>query len=149
MAGWESDDHATKYVHSFPTLSKIGSFFGIFNLFYCTDSILSSFFFRPIFIVGLFFVVAAACGAVFYKASAFNGDLSKWDVGKVTLMDTSTFKNNIYYIYTCLLYCAFHMLLSFCFLVIFAHVMYHIYLFFLGTISLSLSHSVSKRWFKY
>ena len=31
------------------------------------------------------------CGAVFYNAGAFNGDLSQWDVGKVTTMINSTY----------------------------------------------------------
>jgi surface protein len=52
------------------------------------NNVLSSFFFQPIFILGLFFVVV--CGAVFRNAHDFNGDLSTWDVGGVTNMISST-----------------------------------------------------------
>jgi hypothetical protein len=31
------------------------------------------------------------CGAVFELAAFFNGDLSAWDVGKVTTMEKSTY----------------------------------------------------------
>jgi surface protein len=51
------------------------------------------FIFQTIFILdilGLFFVVAV-CGAVFRLAGAFNGDLSAWEVGKVTNMGYSTY----------------------------------------------------------
>jgi hypothetical protein len=41
--------------------------------------------FQPIFIIGLFFIVDV-CGAVFKLATAFDGDLSAWEVGKVTDM---------------------------------------------------------------
>ena len=49
----------------------------------------SSFFCKPIFIIGCFFVLLR--GAVFQSAGAFNSDLSSWDVGKVTNMAFSTY----------------------------------------------------------
>ena len=48
---------------------------------------LSSFFFSPIFIIRTFL---CCCGAVFKSAEDFNGDLSTWEVGKVTEMQRST-----------------------------------------------------------
>jgi surface protein len=44
-------------------------------------------FFPPILIVGL----VCSCGAVFYRAEAFNSDLSAWNVGNVMSMFQSTY----------------------------------------------------------
>ena len=89
MGGRESDDHASKYVQSFPPLlDRIFfwlpfSFCGALILF--LSNALSSFFFNPFLSLKLF------CGAVFMYAGDFNCDLSTWEVGKVTDMYNSTY----------------------------------------------------------
>ena len=56
------------------------------------NNALSSFFFQPIFISLDFSLLMSWCrGAVFRQASAFNGDLSAWQVGKVGTMYESTY----------------------------------------------------------
>ena len=97
MAGRESDGHDRKYVHSFPSLSKIGSFLWLllFSLFFSVPALilflnnaLSSFFsthFYP------WTFLCCCCRAVFAFAYDFNRDLSTWQVGKVTTMREGTY----------------------------------------------------------
>ena len=104
MAGRESDEYATKYVHSFsPPLqdrvffwSLLFSFF--LSSFICTCTFTNSFYFVqcPLFFPHAFSsldfsLLLCCCGAVFGWAGAFNGDLSAWQVGEVTNMDGSTY----------------------------------------------------------
>ena len=160
MAGRKSDEHVTKYVHSSPSFSNSprsglfsdASFFLLLSvaaLILFLNNALSSFFFQTHFYPRTFL---CCCGAVFYNAVAFNGDLSTWDVGKVTIMDTSTFINNIYYMYhnpIHVLLCLFHMLFffgNFC-KTVFSCL--YIVLIYTCTPFHSLSYSVPKRSFKY
>jgi hypothetical protein len=73
-----------------PSLSKIGSFFCFlfpsFLLCFCTDYILL---FHTHVYPWTF--LCCCCGAVFHNAVAFNGDLSAWQVGKVSTMEYSTY----------------------------------------------------------
>jgi surface protein len=67
--------------------------YSIFFLWHSTNSIFEHcsllFFFSTHFYPWTF--LCCCCGAVFYKAYAFNGDLSTWQVGKVTTMQASTY----------------------------------------------------------
>ena len=93
MGSWESDKqhNASQYEYTFPPLSKIVSFFGCFSLI--PSSVLSPagsvFDLSPLFL-SLDFALFC-CGAVFQSAISFNGDLSTWEVGKVTTMAFSTY----------------------------------------------------------
>ena len=89
------------YIHSFLPLSKIGSFFGFFYLLFfyfpssfsgSTNSIFEQNFLL-IFFQSHFYPwpFLCCCGAVFNGAAAFNGDLSTWQVGKVSNMQYSTY----------------------------------------------------------
>ena len=100
ISTWEVGEvtnmYASTYNSSFP-LPKIGPIFGCLffpsSLFcaYITNSIfeqLSPLFFHP----SLSFNFSLFCGgAVFFYAGDFNGDLSKWQVGQVTIMHQSTY----------------------------------------------------------
>ena len=83
MAGRASDDHAIKYVISLPLSSRLGLFWVVLlfrsSLVPGTDSIF------------VYIAFLCVCGAVFYNADAFNGNLSVWDVGSVTNMKFSTY----------------------------------------------------------
>jgi surface protein len=97
MGSRASDDHERQYVHSspFPRSGLFLAFYFPSFLFLCgsTNSIFEqcnpSFFFQPLFILGLF--SCCCCGAVFNNADAFNGDISKWQVEEVTTMEASTY----------------------------------------------------------
>ena len=82
MGGRERDNHARKYVH----LSTIGVFLNVSHLILFQSFLL--FFFKTHFYPWTFL---CCCGAVFNTAVAFNGDLSAWDVGQVTSMQSSTY----------------------------------------------------------
>jgi hypothetical protein len=76
MAGRESDDHDIQYVRSSPPSPRSGLILTV------------SFFLLPFLSLDFSLLL---CGAVFHTAGAFNGDLSAWDVGKVTTMLSSTY----------------------------------------------------------
>ena len=99
MAGRESDGHVLEYVHSSSSLSKIRSFVWLFLFpffFFCgsTNSIVLNNALSPPFFPTHFYpwaFLCCCCRAVFAHAGAFNGDLSTWQVGKVTDMAGSTY----------------------------------------------------------
>ena len=95
MAGRESDNHATKYVTLSPSSPRSGLFSASISLLLSVAALilflnnaLSSFSFPTHFYRWTF--LCCCCGAVFYEAAAFNGNLSKWKVGEVTNMYRST-----------------------------------------------------------
>jgi len=94
LEGRESDGHEFQYVipplHSFCFPSNIGSLFWlVFSPSFVPTNVLELFplFFQPFLFPWTF---CYFCGAVFLEATAFNGDLSAWDVGNVTVMRSST-----------------------------------------------------------
>jgi surface protein len=69
------------------------SFFFVSALILFLNNALPSFFFNHFYP----WTFLCCCGAVFYKAGAFNGNLSTWQVGKVTNMGYSTYTLGCFY----------------------------------------------------
>ena len=95
LSTWEVGEvttmgHST-YNHNPLSPQNIGSFLGCF--FFWVFLFSSPFFVELILFLNIFFFynMFLFCGAVFWNARAFNGDLSKWKVGKVTHMNHSTY----------------------------------------------------------
>ena len=88
MAGRGSDAHARKYVHS-PPSPRSGLFLGCFYFPFLLSGGSTNSIFEQCSLLSYSFL--CCCGAVFYAAVAFNGDLSTWQVEKVRTMRSSTF----------------------------------------------------------
>ena len=99
MARRGSDDHGIQYVHSFSPSPRsvlflavsISLLLSVLALILFLNNV--SFFFPQTHFYPTFLY---CCGAVFNNAGAFNGNLSAWQVGKVTTMSYSTYTYTLF-----------------------------------------------------
>ena len=87
---------SSKCIYSLVSVARLSCYCGIFNaairvfhlITFLTRSVISEWYFLLLYWVTLSFVVASSL-AVFLGASAFNADVSEWNTGAVTTMQSS------------------------------------------------------------
>ena len=94
MERWGCDEHERLYVHSFfPFQEQVFLWVSLFSFYLSCQQWYSDTYIHVFISLLTHFYLwtfLCCCGAVFKDATAFNGDLSAWQVGKVNNMYSST-----------------------------------------------------------